>query len=53
VGIHYVNEMKRFLLQGQEDALVLTARAVGTVLNDREELFRPDTGVPELNRWPL
>ncbi|KAA3631992.1 MAG: hypothetical protein DWQ08_04120, partial [Proteobacteria bacterium] len=48
MGIRYVNEMKRFLLQGQEDALMLTARAVGTVLNDREELFRPDTGVPEL-----
>lgn len=48
MGTRYVNEMKRFLLQGQEDALMLTARAVGTVLNDREELFRPDTGVPEL-----
>ncbi len=48
MGTRYVNEMKRFLLQGQEDALMLMARAVGTVLNDREELFRPDTGVPEL-----
>lgn len=48
MGIRYINEMKRFLLQGQEDALMLMARAVGTVLNDREELFRPDTGVPEL-----
>ena len=48
MGVRYVSEMKRFLLQGQEDALMLMARAVGTVLNDREELFRPDTGVPEL-----
>ncbi len=48
MGVRYVNEMKRFLLQGQEDALLLTAKAVGTVLNDRDELFRPDTGVPEL-----
>lgn len=48
MGTRYINEMKRFLLQGQEDALMLMARAVGTVLNDREELFRPDTGVPEL-----
>ncbi|GJL80527.1 MAG: proteobacterial dedicated sortase system histidine kinase [marine bacterium B5-7] len=48
MGIRYVNDMKRFLLQGQEDALLLMARAVATVLNDREELFRPDTGVPEL-----
>lgn len=48
MGVRYISEMKRFLLQGQEDALMLIARAVGTVLNDREELFRPDTGVPEL-----
>jgi two-component system, OmpR family, sensor histidine kinase ChvG len=48
MGIRYVNEMKSFLLQGQEDALLLTAKAVGTVLNERDELFRPDTGVPEL-----
>ncbi len=48
MGVRYLNEVKSFLLQGQEDALMLTARAVGTVLNDRDELFRPDTGVPEL-----
>ncbi|MFT7532704.1 MAG: two-component system sensor histidine kinase ChvG [Gammaproteobacteria bacterium] len=48
VGIRYVNEMKNFLLQGQEDALALTAKAVSTVLTDRDELFRSDTGVPEL-----
>ncbi len=27
---------------------MLTARAVATVLNDRQELFNPETGVPEL-----
>ena len=27
---------------------MLTARAVATVLNDRDELFNPETGVPEL-----
>lgn len=48
MGYHYVREMKTFLFQGQEDALMLTARAVATVLNDREELFSPETGVPEL-----
>ena len=48
MGYQYVREMKSFLLQGQEDALQLTARAVSTVLHDRTELFSPETGVPEL-----
>ena len=48
MGIRYLSEMKSFLLQGQEDALLLTSKAVSTVLNDRDELFRPDTGVPQL-----
>ena len=48
MGYHYVREMKTFLFQGQEDALMLTARAVATVLNDRTALFNPDTGIPEL-----
>ena len=48
MGYRYVLEMKSFLLHGQEDALLLTARAVSTVLNDRTELFHPDTGVPKL-----
>ncbi|MCG6873431.1 MAG: hypothetical protein LJE84_14210 [Gammaproteobacteria bacterium] len=58
-GYHYVREMKQFLLQGQENALHLMARAVATVLNDRDELFFPDTGVAdaaeryELYAYPL
>jgi len=48
MGYEYVREMKQFILKGQEDALLLTARAVSTVLHDRPELFRPETGVPEL-----
>ena len=48
MGSHYVREMERFLLQGQQDALLLTANGVATVLHDRFELFKPETGVPEV-----
>ena len=41
-------EMKKFLLQGQQDALLLTANGIATILNDRSELFNPATGVPEV-----
>lgn len=48
MGARYVQEMKNFLLRGQKDAMLLTASGIATVLNDRTELFAPDTGVPEL-----
>jgi dedicated sortase system histidine kinase len=48
MGYQYVRDMKGFLLQGQENALSLTARAVSTVLHDRPELFDPETGAPQL-----
>lgn len=48
MGYYYVLEMKRFLVQGQKDALLLTANGIATVLNDRSELFDPETGVPEV-----
>ena len=48
MGYHYVQEMKKFLLQGQQDALLLTANGIATILNDRSELFNPATGVPEV-----
>ncbi len=48
LGYYYVLEMKRFLVQGQMNALLLTANGVATVLNDRSELFNPETGVPEV-----
>ncbi len=48
MGYHYVLEMKRFLVQGQQDALLLTANGIATVLNDRSELFNPATGVPKV-----
>ena len=37
-----------FLLRGQQDAQLLAANGIATVLNDRSELFNPTTGVPEL-----
>ncbi len=48
MGYQYVREMKSFLLQGQENALLLTARAISTVLHNRPELFNPETDVPKL-----
>ena len=48
MGARYVVEMKVFLLQGQKDALLLTAGGIATILNDRTDLFDTDAGVPEL-----
>ena len=48
MGTRYVVEMKEFLLQGQKDALLLTAGGIATILNDRTDLFQLDAGVPEL-----
>jgi signal transduction histidine kinase len=48
MGYQYVREMKAFVLQGQEDALLTTASAVATVLHDRPELFSAETGGPDL-----
>jgi len=44
MGYQYVREMKTFALQGQEEALLLTAGAIATVLHDRPELFSPEKG---------
>ncbi|HEX5093319.1 MAG TPA: ATP-binding protein [Burkholderiales bacterium] len=38
-GVQYVNEMERVLLEGQERALLATARAVATALHDRPQLL--------------
>lgn len=48
MGARYVVEMKVFLLQGQKDALLLTAGGIATILNDRTDLFDSDAGVPKL-----
>jgi len=38
-GALYVNEMEHYLLQGEERALLATARAVATALHDRPQLL--------------
>ncbi len=48
MGNYYVQEMRQFLLRGQQDAQLLAANGIATVLNDRQELFNPNTGVQEL-----
>ncbi len=48
MGYQYVQEIKQFLVQGQKNALLLTANGIATLLNDRTELFSPETGVPEV-----
>ena len=48
MGYTYVQEMRQFLVRGQEDAQLLAASGIATVLNDRSELFNPATGVQEL-----
>lgn len=48
MGYQYVQEMRGFLLRGQQDAQLLAANGIATVLNDRSELFNPTTGVQEL-----
>jgi len=39
-GYKYVREMERFLLEGQQQALLATARGVATALHDRPGLLR-------------
>ena len=39
VGYQYVQEMERFLLDGQRQGLIATARAVATALHERPQLF--------------
>ncbi len=50
MGYQYVREMKTFALQGQEEALLLTAGAIATVLHDRPELFSSEKSVPATDR---
>jgi len=40
VGYRYVQEMERFLLEGQRQALLATAKAVATALHERPRLMR-------------
>lgn len=47
VGVLFVNEMERVLLEGQERTLVATARAVATALHDRPQLLEARPAVEE------
>jgi len=38
-GVRFINELERVLLEGQERALLATARAVATALHDRPQLL--------------
>ncbi|MDH4191099.1 MAG: ATP-binding protein [Betaproteobacteria bacterium] len=40
-GVRYVTEMERLLFEGQEQALLATARAVATALHERPRLLAP------------
>jgi two-component system sensor histidine kinase ChvG len=46
VGYRYILEMERFLREGQERALVATARAVATALHVRAALFETGGAAP-------
>lgn len=48
MGYQYVQEIRGFLVRSQQDAQLLAANGVATVLNERPELFNPTTGVQEL-----
>jgi len=39
LGYRYIDEMKEFLVKGQGDAQLLSARAIATVLHNRSDLF--------------
>src|SRR6266513_1930629 len=43
-GTLYVNEVERFLLEGQEQSLLATARTVATVLHERPQLLASASG---------
>jgi two-component system sensor histidine kinase ChvG len=44
LGYRYIDVMKEYLLQGQEESQSLAASAVATVLNDRTDLFYASSG---------
>jgi dedicated sortase system histidine kinase len=46
-GIFYVNEVERFLLEGQEQSLLAVARAVATALHERPQLLASASGRDE------
>mgnify|MGYP000011655901 FL=1 len=48
MGYKSVREMENFLLEGQQQVLELTSEGIASLLSNREDLFDPDVGVPEV-----
>jgi signal transduction histidine kinase len=46
LGYQYIQEMKNFILQGQEKAQLLAVQAIATVLHGRRDLFDPGAANP-------
>ena len=46
VGYLHVKQMERLLREGQEQALLATARAIATALHDRPQLLELRAGQP-------
>ena len=45
LGYQFILEMKQLVQKGQEQALMLEAKAIASVLHERKELFSKDTGI--------
>jgi len=46
LGFRYIQEMKAFLVAGQEQALLMAAKAVAMALHERDDLFQTHPGAP-------
>ena len=46
LSLFYTRKVEQFLLHGQQNALLLIAGGIATILHERQELFAPATGVP-------
>ncbi len=55
MSYRFVKDMRGLIQKGLESALLLEAKAISTVLNERSELFEPKTGIPlnQENQWHL
>jgi len=50
IGFHYTVEIEGILRENQEQAVLNTARAIATALNDRPSLFQPPAMTPAAER---
>ena len=53
MGYKSVREMENFLLEGQQQALELTAQGIASLLGNRRDLFALAAGVPEVLGRPF